>query len=127
VGTKSSCRVDKTAAEPPKPESFGQRLPGQEQKNFFTCFGRVKVPPTDNQAERSLRTIVIMRKVVQSTRSPKGLEDHSALRSLFETAKRQGRRPHQSFLDLFTKTTAQAQSALSRSPLANKIPTPPPF
>ena len=79
---------------------------------------------TNNQAERSLRPVVIMRKVIHGTRSSKGLENHSVLRSLFETAKRQGRRPHQFFLDLFTKTAAQVQAALYRKPIAAKTPTP---
>ena len=101
----------------PKAETFRKRLVGPEQKLFFTCFRRPNVPPTNNQAERSLRPVVIMRKVVQGTRSDKGLENHSVLRSLFETARRQGNKPHHFFLDLFTKTTAQAQAALYRRPL----------
>jgi hypothetical protein len=55
-----------------------------------------------------------MRKVIQCTRSDKGLENHSVLRSLLETARRQGKQPCQFFLDLFTKDTAQAQRALYR-------------
>jgi transposase len=103
-----------------KAETFRQRLLGPEQKHLFTCFRRPKVPPTNNQAERSLRPVVIMRKVIHGTRSPKGLENHSVLRSLFETAKRQGRKPHQFFLDLFTKDTLQAQAALYRKSTAGK-------
>jgi transposase len=103
-------------------EAFRQRLLGPEQKLLFTCFRRPHVPPTNNQAERSLRPLVIMRKVVQGTRSDKGLENHSVLRSLFETARRQGKRPHQFFLALFTKTTAQAQAALYRKPLSRSSP-----
>ncbi len=95
-------------------EAFRQRLRGPEQKHFFTCFRHPKVPPTNNQAERSLRPVVIMRKIIHGTRSEKGLENHSVLRSLFETARRQGKRPRQFFLDLFTKNTAQAQAALYR-------------
>jgi len=34
------------------------------------------------------------------------------LRSLFETARRQGKKPHEFFLALFTKDTPQAQAAL---------------
>jgi len=102
----------------PKAEAFRKRLSGPEQKHFFTCFRRPNVPPTNNQAERSLRPVVIMRKVVQGTRSEKGLENHSVLRSLFETARRQGKKPHLFFLDLFTKDTAQAQAALYRKPLS---------
>jgi len=108
----------------PKAEAFRKRLMGPEQKLLFTCFRRPHVPPTNNQAERSLRPLVIMRKVVQGTRSDKGLENHSVLRSLFETARRQGGKPHQFFLVLFTKTTAQAQAALYRQP-PNHKPRPP--
>ena len=97
---------------------------GPVQAQFFTCFTRPGVPPTNNQAERSLRPVVIMRKVIHATRSPKGLENHSVLRSLFETARRQGRKAHEFFLDLFTKDTAQARAALYRKPL---LPRPPPL
>jgi transposase len=107
----------------PKAESFRRRLLGQEQKHLFTCFRRPKVPPTNNQAERSLRPVVIMRKVIHGTRSPKGLQNHSVLRSLFETAKRQGIKPHHFFLELFTTDTAQAQAALyRRSPTGKPKP-----
>ena len=101
----------------PKAEKFRQRLLGPEQRLLLTCFRRPGVPPTNNQAERSLRSVVIMRKVIHGTRSEKGLENHSVLRSLFETAKRQGKKPQSFFLDLFTKTTADAQAALYRKPL----------
>jgi hypothetical protein len=97
---------------------------GPEQKHFFTCFRRRGVPPTNNQAERSLRPAVIMRKVVLGTRSDKGLENHSVLRSLFETARRQGKKAHAFFLALFTKRLAQAQAALYRKDLTGK-PRPP--
>ncbi len=63
-----------------------------------------------------------MRRVVQGTRSEKGLENHSVLRSLFETARRQGKKPHEFFLVLLTQTTAQAQAALYRKPLGGKSP-----
>lgn len=105
-------------------EAFRQRLLGPEQNLLFTCFRRPRVPPTNNQAERSLRPLVIMRKVVQGTRSAKGLENHSMLRSLFETARRQNKKPHEFFLVLLTKTTAQAQAALYRRPLP-RPPRPP--
>ena len=107
-----------------KAETFRKRLLGPEQKLLFTCFRRPHVPPTNNQAERSLRPLVIMRKVVQGTRSERGLENHSVLRSLFETARRQGKKPHEFFLALLTKTTAQAQTALYRQSLSSR-PRPP--
>lgn len=108
----------------PKAEAFRKRLSGPEQKLLLTCFRRPHVPPTNNQAERSLRPLVIMRKIVQGTRSDKGLENHSVLRSLFETARRQGKKPHEFFRLLLTQTTAQAQAALYRKPLPRK-PRPP--
>ena len=109
----------------PKAVAFRKRLMGPEQKRFFTCFRRPNVPPTNNQAERSLRPVVIMRKIVQGTRSIKGLENHSVLRSLFETARRQAKKPHQFFLALLTKTTAQAQAALYRKPPVSRKPSAP--
>jgi transposase len=99
-------------------EKFRRRLLGPEQKHLLTCFHRPKVPPTNSQAERSLRPVVILRHVIHCTRSPKGLENHSVLRSLFETARRQGKKPHQFFFQLFTQNTAGAQAALYRKPLA---------
>jgi transposase len=108
----------------PRAEAFRRRLLGPEQKLLFTCFRRPHVPPTNNQAERSLRPLVIMRRVVQGTRSQKGLENHSVLRSLFETARRQGKKPHEFFLVLLTQSTAQAQAALYRQPL-RRAPRPP--
>ena len=101
----------------PKAENLRERLNGPEQRLLLTCFRHPGVPPTNNQAERSLRPVVIMRKVIQGTRSEKGLENHSVIRSLFETAKRQGKKPQSFFLDLFTKDTADAQAALYRKPL----------
>jgi hypothetical protein len=117
-------RLCATALRYPRAEAFRKRLTGPEQKLLFTCFRRPKVPPTNNQAERSLRPLVIMRKIIQGTRSNKGLENHSVLRSLYETARRQGRKPHEFFLILLTKSTAQAQAALYRNPLGRK-PHPP--
>jgi hypothetical protein len=109
----------------PKAESFRQRLLGPEQKHFLTCFRRPKVPPTNNQAERSLRPVVIMRKVIHGTREPGGLENHSVVRSLLAPARRQGRKPHEFLLALFTNDPAQAQAALSRNtPTAKPRPHP---
>jgi len=101
----------------PKAEKLRERLSGPEQRLLLTCFRHPGVLPTNNQAERSLRPVGIMRKVIQGTRSQKGLENHSVIRSLFETAKRQGKKPHRFLLDLFTKDTAGAQAALYRKPL----------
>lgn len=98
-----------------KTESFRQRLRGKEQQHLLVCFRHPQVPPTNSQAERSMRPVVLMRHVVHCTRSPKGLENHSVLRSLFETARRQGRKANEFFYDLFTQDTKQAQAALYRN------------
>jgi hypothetical protein len=108
----------------PKAEAFRKRLRGPEQKHLFTCFRRPNVPPTNNQAERSLRPVVIMRKVVLGTRSEHGLENQGVLRSLFETARRQGKKPLRFFQTLFTKSTEQAQAELYRNPLPEIIAPP---
>jgi transposase len=100
----------------PKTETFRQRLIGPEHRHLFTCFRHPQVPPTNAQAEQSMRPVVLMRHVVHGTRSPKGLENHSVLRSLFATARRQGKKVHQFFVDLFTLDTEQAQAALYRHP-----------
>ena len=86
--------------------------------------GTAQDPPTNNQAERSLRPVVIMRKVIQGTAREKGLENHSVLRSLFDTARRQGKKAHQFFMDLFNKDAAQAQGPLYRKSLKGKARPP---
>lgn len=113
---KQLCQLCRQPLRYPKAEKLRQRLVGPEQRMLLTCFRKPGVPPTNNQAERSLRPVVIMRKVIQGTRSEKGLENHTVLRSLFETAKRQNKQAHRFFFDLFTKSTAQAQAALYRNP-----------
>jgi len=118
---KGICR---TSLRHPRTETFRQRLLGDERKLLFTCFRRPNVPPTNNQAERSLRPVVIMRRVIQGTRSVKGLENHSVLRSLLETAKRQGKKAHHFLHNLFTLNTTQAQAQLYRHPPKTKTTTP---
>jgi transposase len=126
-GRRLRLRLNKICRTPlrhPRTESFRKRLLGKEQKLLFTCFRRPNVPPTNNQAERSLRPVVIMRRVIQGTRSDKGLENHSVLHSLFETARRQGKKAHHFLQDLLTKNTTQAQAQLYRNPLEIKSATP---
>jgi hypothetical protein len=98
----------------PRAETLRQRLIGPEQKLLFTFLRHRGVPPTNNEAERSLRPVVIMPKVIHGTRSDKGLDNHSILRSLMETAKRQGKKVREVFEALFTQDTPKAQQALYR-------------
>jgi transposase len=96
-------------------ETFRKRLVGKDQRQLVTFLRHPNVPPTNNLAEQALRPVVIMRKVIQSTRSEKGLDNHSILRSLFETACRQGKNVRDFFETLFTKDTTTAQAALYRN------------
>lgn len=66
--------------------------------------------PAHNQAEQSLHRVVIMDK--EGARSEKRLENHTVLRSLFETARRHGKKVHEFFCHLFIEETAQAQASL---------------
>jgi transposase len=106
------CR--RTLSYPPA-QSFRKRLLGPEQALFFTCLREPNVPPTNNQAEQSLRPIVIMRKVIQCTRGKAGLENHSVLHTLVQTARRQGRAARHFLETLLTQDTSTAQAALYRN------------
>lgn len=93
-------------------ETLRKYLMGPEQKNLFTFLRIPGVPPTNNQAEQSLRYLVIFRKICFGTRSPGGLETHSILPSLVYTARRQGVHPREFLQTLLTSDTASAQKAL---------------
>jgi transposase len=99
----------------PIAESFRTRLLGPEQSLFFTCLREPNVPPTNNQAEQSLRPIVIMRKIIQCTRGDVGLVNHSVLHTLIQTARRQGRAVRNFLQTLLTDATETAQAALFRN------------
>jgi len=70
------------------------------------------IEPTNNQAEQSLRDMVIFRKICFGTRSTEGSLSHSVLPSLVLTAKRQGKHPLSFLQTLFTSDTATVQAAL---------------
>jgi transposase len=93
-------------------ETLRKYLLGPEQKNLFTFLRIPGVPPTNNQAEQSLRYLVIFRKVCFGTRSQSGLITHSILPSLVHTARRQGVHPREFLQTLLTADTASAQKAL---------------
>ena len=88
---------------------------GKDQKYLFTFLRHPGVPPTNNQAEQSIRFLVIFRKIMFGTRSLQGLRTHSVLPSLVLTAKRQGRNPREFLETLLTADTAQAQAVLYRN------------
>lgn len=97
-----------------KAETLRCRLlnPKKEYDRLFTFLKYPDVAPTNNQAEQSLRNMVIFRRICFGTRSHDGSHSHSVLPSLLLTSKRQGKHPLAFFQTLFTSDTATAQTAL---------------
>jgi len=93
-------------------ETLRSKLIGKEIDQLFTFLRHPDVPPTNNQAEQSLRSIVIFRKIIFGTRSASGLKTHSILPSLVLTARRQGKHPREFLQILLTADTPTAQAAL---------------
>ena len=62
-------------------------------KELFVFVAEPKVPPDNNAAERSLRTVVISRKISGGTRSGRGTDTKTTLASLFGTWRAQGSTP----------------------------------
>lgn len=96
-------------------ETLRASLIGKDQKHLFTFLRHPGVQPTNNQAEQSIRFLVIFRKIMFGTRSQSGLITHSILPSLVLTAIRQKRNPREFLHTLLTSHTADAQAALYRN------------
>jgi hypothetical protein len=111
-GTQSREARDKRPLHFKPAETLRAYLAVPEQKFLFIFLRRPGVPPTNNHAERSLRHLVIFRKICFGTRSESGLKTHSILPSLVQTARRQGVYPREFLQTLFTADTATAQAAL---------------
>ena len=62
-------------------------------KELFVFVSHPSVPPDNNAAERSLRHLVISRKITGGTRSQQGTESKMALASLFGTWRARGLNP----------------------------------
>jgi hypothetical protein len=96
-------------------ETLRLRVMEKDWDKLFT-FLRVKgVEPTNNHSERSLRFLVIMRKICFGTRSPEGSESHGVLASLLQTAKLHGKNAIQFMVKLLTEPTESAAAALLAS------------
>lgn len=103
-------------ALPFKPaETLRTFLAGPEQKSLFTFLRRPGVPPTNNLAEQSLRPLVIFRKISFGTRSQSGLNTHSILPSLIQTARKQGVHLRKFLQTLLSADTPTAQAALYKN------------
>ena len=93
-------------------ETLRDRVMNKDHGKLFT-FLRIKgVEPTNNQSERSLRRMAIMRKISFGTRSEAGSQSHAVLTSLLETARRQGKDRIGFMTTLFTKPLSDARAAL---------------
>ena len=93
-------------------ETLRAALIGKDQQFLFTFLRYPGVQPTNNQAEQSIRFLVIFRKIMFGTRSQSGLRTHSILPSLVLTAIRQGQHPRKFLQTLLTSDTPTAQAAL---------------
>jgi hypothetical protein len=62
-----------------------------------------RVPPTNNLAERSLRPLVIMRKITFGHRSVAGAQCLARIMTVKETAKRHGRKAIDVFYRMYTR------------------------
>ena len=122
-GTKEALRVEKRCVKDLKKlceetleykpaETLRTSIMGKDHTSLFTFLRHPGVPPTNNQAEQSIRFLVIFRKIMFGTRSQSGLRTHSILPSLVFTALRQGRNPREFLHILLTSDTAKAQAAL---------------
>lgn len=73
---------------------------------LFVFVADPRVPPTNNAAERSLRPVVIARKISGGTRSEAGSVTKMALASLFGTWRARGLDPFAACLDLLSSPQA---------------------
>ena len=93
-------------------ETLRDRIMNKDHDKLFTFLRLPEVEPTNNHAERSLRPLVIMRKICFGTRSEAGSLSHSVLTSLLETARRQGKDRIDFLVTLLTKPLAAARAAM---------------
>lgn len=106
------CRIGKKPLAFKPAETLRKHLVGPDQKYLFTFLRHRGVPPTNNHAEQSLRHLVIFRKTSFGTRSEQGMNVHSVLTSLLQTARRQGVHTREFLQILLTENTQTAQAAL---------------
>lgn len=93
-------------------ETLRDRIINKDHDKLFTFLRVPGVDPTNNHAERSLRSLVIMRKICFGTRSEAGSLSHGILTSLLETARRQGKDRIAFLVTLLTKPLDAARNAM---------------
>jgi len=93
-------------AEHEKASRLQQRL--RNHSDEWTVFlDDPQVPPTNNLAERALRPLVILRKLIFGHRSAASAQRMGTIMSVQETSKRHGRRPIDIFYRLYTRPPNQ--------------------
>ena len=82
-------------------DSDARRLAKRLEKyrdELFVFLNHPEVPPTNNQAEREIRTAVLIRKIIYGNRSKNGALTQSVLMTVFRTLKRRGYNPIQTLV-----------------------------
>ena len=79
-------------------------LKHHQRGNLLRFLEDPSVPPTNNAAERALRSGVIARKVSQCSKTQRGADGYAMIKSVVETAKRQAQHP----LDVLAGLQARA-------------------
>ena len=94
-----------------KAQTLQQRI--RNHSDEWTVFlDDPRVPPTNNLAERALRPLVVLRKIIFGHRSEAGAQRMGTIMSVQETAKRHGRRPIDIFYRLYTRPPNQVMRYL---------------
>jgi transposase len=76
----------------PPIKTFQKRLI-KYRKYITTCLYDPVVPATNNQSERGIRNLKVKENVSKCFRSTKGAESYAIIRSIFNSAILQGKRP----------------------------------
>ena len=87
----------------PESETLRKRLLKHKDEILtFLKYPKV-VEPTNNRAERSLRNLVVLRKIIFGNRSDQGTKNVSLISTIIQTAKLKGLDPKQVLMTLLTK------------------------
>ena len=98
IGRHLSNRMDALLTRTPLVSKDNERLrtgllKQQERGHLLRFLENPAIPPTNNAAERDLRSGVIGRKVSQCSKTQEGADGYAILKSVIETAKRRGQDP----------------------------------
>lgn len=89
------------------PRILTKRNPGSVTRNglgqWYTCLLYPEMEPTNNLGEQAMREHVIMRKIIGTFRSEKGVENYQYIASMIATWKLQGKDVYKELEDLLRK------------------------